>query len=33
MNKLTIDIDFLRMLILKIRGIQVKEAVDMALSD
>jgi len=28
MNKLTIDIDFLRMLILKIRGIQVKEDVD-----
>lgn len=28
MNELTIDIDFLRMLILKIRGIQVKEDVD-----
>jgi len=28
MNKLTVEIDFLRMLILKIRGIQVKEDVD-----
>jgi hypothetical protein len=28
MNELTIDIDFLRMLILKIRSIQVKEDVD-----
>jgi len=28
MNKLTIEIDFLRMLILKIRSIQVKEDVD-----